>query len=329
MRASVNRGTVRFVGRKALFVIACFSTLAACDSSSTWSVRRRVGPEGGIFEFRDVTLTLPAGALAEELDLELFATAPTVDAPARSAQYRFSPTLDLLQSAALALPFSGLGAATVATRASATEPFVAGRTTLIAALATLDATRLSEAIVVDAAWFPEAPTMARAAGTYENDFVVTAAEHDPAQTYCYTIDGAFPACATDGTCAPGAEALGALGVPITDAAPEKVLRAIACLPARASDTKSFSYALKVGSVDPTPYPGTYPGPLNVTFLSGTAGATIRYSTLNARITCETGMVVPDGGITLTETTRIQFIGCKTGYLPSVVNQPTDPYTITL
>jgi len=115
------------------------------------SARALVGPEGGAIELGDATVAIPAGALAEEVEVVVTVVpdaAPSAFA-AYSPIYRFGPAGQTFASpATVTLPFrGGAETATIFWTASPDGPYTPLRTTVRDGLATAEITHFSRAFV--------------------------------------------------------------------------------------------------------------------------------------------------------------------------------------
>jgi hypothetical protein len=206
------------------------------------------------------------------------------------------------------------------------------------------------------------PTISPASGTVNNDFKALA-HSDPGATICFRTDGQKPTCdRMTAACTGGAQTYnGVSQIPIngtltTAATGSVTVLAIACQPGEPpSDGSSESYILQVaaptmsGPAGPAtlPFEGSTPldPQISTATLSSTSNVQMWYTvgaSPTAPPTCSSGAgplpatgtgssgLVSDatGGIKsfLTSTT-FQVIGCKTGYLPSLVS--TIAYNVQL
>ncbi|WCL48449.1 chitobiase/beta-hexosaminidase C-terminal domain-containing protein [Leptospira sp. GIMC2001] len=165
------------------------------------------------------------------------------------------------------------------------------------------------------------PTFSLPSNTYSNDQTLTLSTLTPGATIHYNLSiGSDPAVPTCGS------SLYTTGIPITTN--DTRIRAIACFPGWADSppTIVYSYGLRVATPTLTPAAGTYKLDLTPTASSTTVGATLRYNT-GADPNCSTSVTTPIVLNSETEiTTSYRAIGCKPGYVNSLVANAS--YTLT-
>ena len=143
----------------------------------------------------------------------------------------------------------------------------------------------------------------------------------PAATICYTVDGTTPTTNGAGTCTHGSTYSG----PVTVAS-SLTIKAIAT-EAGFTDSAEGDAAYVIGVADPTfsPTPGAYAGTQSVTLADTTAGTTILYTTNGSTPSCPSTGTTYTTPISVSVTTTIKAIGCKSGLSDS--NVVTGTYTI--
>ena len=162
-------------------------------------------------------------------------------------------------------------------------------------------------------WTLAAPTFNNGTGTYPND--VSVAPTIPAGTkMCWRSDGTDPAESSPGTCAGSNNTwnIGDAAIGIT--ATGTVLKGMTTESGQThSGVTAATYTLTVSATVPSPGTGSYSSTQSVTLSNATASNTIRYTTDGSTPACPSTGTLYTGAISISSTTTLKAIGCKTNY----------------
>ncbi len=162
-----------------------------------------------------------------------------------------------------------------------------------------------------------APAIAPPGGDYSSPQMLTIKTNTEGAQIRYTTDGNAPALKS-----------GTLYADSFEVAATTTVKAQAFKPGwQASAVTSEQYDIDLVAAEPvfSPVPGVYTEALQVSLATGTAGASIRYTTDGNEPSSTTGTLY-SGAFTVAATTTIKAIACKTGWGDSAVVSGT--YTIT-
>lgn len=177
----------------------------------------------------------------------------------------------------------------------------------------------------DATWLAGAaiPVFNAGTGSYANDQSISITDATSGATICYTTDGSTPAASTPGTCSTGSTYASA--VPIT--ATGTVLKAIGTKSGLTnSSVQTATYTLTAANPTDSPGTGSYGSTQSVTLTSSTSAGSIRYTVDNSTPACPSTGTLYSTPISVSVTTTVKAITCKTNYVASGVLSST--YTIT-